>query len=90
MDLAKGRQGKKEAGITFVLPPIRTLCLFNIFHITAAIVHIVEHRLVIIFCSLLWLNCLDVLDPDQDKLFRLKKAKWKQKQIMLSHCTSSS
>jgi hypothetical protein len=93
MDLAKGRRGQKEAGVTFVLPPIRTLCFFNIFRITAAIVHIAEHRLVIIFCSVLLLNCyaLDVLDPDQDKPFSLKKAKWKQKQIiMLGSCTSSS
>jgi hypothetical protein len=73
MDSAKGRRGKKEAGITFVLPPIRTLCLFNIFRITAAIVHIAEHQLVIVFCSVLLLNCYawDVLDPDQDEPFSL-------------------
>jgi hypothetical protein len=84
---------KEEAGVTFVLHPIRTLRLFNLFSIAAAIVHIAEHRPVLILGSVLWLNCyaLDVLDPDQDKPFSLKKAKWKQKQIiMLASCTSAS
>jgi hypothetical protein len=31
MDLAKGKQGKKEADSTFVLLAISTLCCLNIF-----------------------------------------------------------
>jgi hypothetical protein len=53
MDLAKGRQGKKEADSTFVLLAIRTLCCFNIFCVIndARTLKICEIRVKFVDCN---------------------------------------
>lgn len=53
MDLATGRQGKKEADSTFVQLAIRTLCCFNIFCVIndARTLKICEIRVKFVDCN---------------------------------------